>query len=366
MLGQRNQANTLIEQAKTLNEVRRYDDALRLLHQALSFEPENARALCYVAHVWLNKEEPRTALPFAERAVKAEPENEWAHRLRSSALRKCGRKKESLKAAEEAIRLAPQEPNAWHEIALAQLECRRRKEARQSAEKMRDITPSSHDAHGLLAYIALEEGKYKEAEDHSLEALRLEPNSHWAMNNLGYALLKQGRNKEAIEHFHRSAKLNPSYKLARANLKFSAERHRSLFGFAIALGFLIALIRIWLDTGTIYFYVFGPALILLIIFFIGLWTRHLKSLSPEVRAFLRAEHIRTRNENLNTLAELAASLIIVISGIGTIGLSINLLLARETGEGVSYWLVGLLILVLAVFVYSIKTMVRLKRRKQKQ
>jgi len=160
----------------------------------------------------------REAWRCTERAIAVAPENDWAHRLHSIALRNCARRHDAVAAAKEAVRLQPMIPHNWHTLASAQMNIFELKEARASAEHLRELAPDWELSHQMLALVALKEERYKEAEEHCRRELEVNPNSYFGMNNLGVALLNQKRKREAVEHFTRAAKINPQAEVARNNL----------------------------------------------------------------------------------------------------------------------------------------------------
>src|SRR5690349_15572218 len=73
--------SVLIQRAETLYELGRYREAIVLLNGLLARDPEDAYVLCALAANLLNLKETGKALEYAERAIAANPDQEWGHRL---------------------------------------------------------------------------------------------------------------------------------------------------------------------------------------------------------------------------------------------------------------------------------------------
>jgi tetratricopeptide (TPR) repeat protein len=217
--------DALINRAQALIDIRRYQEALKLLRQALVIAPDNSDILCHVSYVKLQIGEFEQALSDADRAVQSQPRNEWGHRLRSFALLRLGKKSDALGAAEEAVRLAPQSPQTFYSLADSQIANQMLSEARQSALRAREMAPESPESHEILASVEIGHKSWGEAEKHLRKALSLRPTSYNALNDLGVCLLRQGREREALEMFRQAARANPAGEDARDNLKSLAANY---------------------------------------------------------------------------------------------------------------------------------------------
>jgi Flp pilus assembly protein TadD len=209
----------LINRAQALIDIRRWQEALKLLRQALAIAPASGDILCRVSYVKLQIGEFEQALADADRAVQSEPMNEWGHRLRSVALLRLGKKSDALEAAEEAVRLAPHLPETFYDLADAQIANQRLREARETALRAREVAPESSESHEILSRVEMAHKSWGEAEKHLRKALSLNPTSYWALNSLGICLLEQDQEREALEMFRQAARANPAGKAARNNLK---------------------------------------------------------------------------------------------------------------------------------------------------
>jgi tetratricopeptide (TPR) repeat protein len=215
---------TIKLQSQALIDAGRFEEAAQMLAHGLSIAPGDDDLLCQMAQACLALNQVKEANLHIERALSVAPENSWAHRLRSIALRKTNRH-ESVKSAQEAARLEPNDPWCWQVLVGAHLQVFNLKEARIAAERLRGLAPEWPVAHQSLCLVALKEEKYKEAEEHCRRELALDPNSYEGMNNLGVALLNQKKKRAAIEAFNHAAKLNPAAPVARDNISAAVSRY---------------------------------------------------------------------------------------------------------------------------------------------
>lgn len=208
----------LIEQAARLEEVRRYEDALKILARAQTLEPENAEIFETRANIYLTTKRYGEAIKNCEEAIRLQPDRERSHRLLALIYIGLEKKKPALAAANEAVRLDPRGAGALYALAGANRLNGKMKEAKQVAELLRSTHPDSVLPYSSLGLIALDQKDWKEAEQQWRKMLSIDPQSWTALNNLGLALNKLGKKKEAIEYLHRAAKIAPQEKIVRDNL----------------------------------------------------------------------------------------------------------------------------------------------------
>jgi tetratricopeptide (TPR) repeat protein len=98
------------QRVEALIDLGRLDEARRLLVTVLAGDPMAAAALRLLAFCDYQRGDGPAAPEAADRAIAAEPENEWGHRLRAWALLLLGEPDAAMSAALETVRL---EPEGW-------------------------------------------------------------------------------------------------------------------------------------------------------------------------------------------------------------------------------------------------------------
>lgn len=219
----------LVQRARFLIDLRRFDDAVHELSQAVATDPHNAELWCLMAQAHLGRDDAVSALHAAEIAVSTAPAEEWAHRLASVALECCGRNEEAVASAREAVRLAPDawEPHARLSGALTKLKGRsHRREAMSVAHRAVALGPHEPDAHLALASAAAACGRRREARPAAARALALDPNSSAAHNERARLRLKRGpivggptALADAAKGFAEAVRIDPRATVSSKNLE---------------------------------------------------------------------------------------------------------------------------------------------------
>lgn len=166
-------------------EAGQWDRALAVLAPVIASTPTDARALCLVARCHLGLDDPATALTAANAAAAAAPDDEWAARLQSAALRGLGRTKDARAAADRAVRLAPTNPYTHVERATADVASRRMtRQGKASARQAVRLAPSDAAVHVTMGNVFVVQKQRRKANAAYREALRLDPNNASAQRNL--------------------------------------------------------------------------------------------------------------------------------------------------------------------------------------
>ncbi|MEU7825205.1 tetratricopeptide repeat protein [Catellatospora sp. NPDC049133] len=185
-----------LQRAEALLTVGRPDAAGQILAGVLGRHPDNAPALCLLAIVESKRGDHRAMLRAADAAVAAEPSSDWAHRLRSTALRHRCRPLEAREAALEAVRLAPD--NWACHIVLAESELLDEtvvgvEAAYLAASRAVELAPDEPDAHLTLGRVHAAAFDPAYAQACYEQALALDPQHVAARNNLAVEQLRTGR-----------------------------------------------------------------------------------------------------------------------------------------------------------------------------
>ena len=218
-----------IERALVFSDVGRPTDAEQALREALRADPDDAFAHVMLALVLSELGRPGDALDSAETAIGLAPEFPLAHTARAQALLALERYKQAEAAVVEAIRLEPEEEQG-HIVHSAILAARGRwPDALAAAEKALSLDPDSETARGLRAYALAMSERGPDWEDAARATLAAAPESAVAHALAGQAHLLRGRERDAVEHFHEALKLDPGSEGAQAGLAQALKAAHPLF-----------------------------------------------------------------------------------------------------------------------------------------
>lgn len=223
-------ADTYYQRASHLSDVGRWKEAIKEAGMCLAIQPSHYRALCTISRCHYELGELGKALEYAEKAIAADPTQEWAYRLQSAVYSKKDKKKKRLETALQAIKQEPESILALQNLTYAQLNHRKFKEARQTAEKLRQISPDSVESHKTFGYVEFNDSKFVEAEENFRRALKIESSDYNSLNMLGETLIKRYEKtgsfktkkellNEAIDCFRQALTINPTFSEAKQNLR---------------------------------------------------------------------------------------------------------------------------------------------------
>ena len=233
----------LFQQALTLHQSGRLEDAERAYRQIMRVDPRHYPAHCMLGRMRLEqgrnqeagklfeaavkldgRSHPglagyglallrlrkfRDAAAILERAIAAEPRDGSLHHNLGDALRGQGRFAEALTAYERALALDPRAAQTWTGRADALLGLQRPEDALADCARALSLAPPS--AHVLLVRAgALDAmGRDAEAIEAYGQALAASPNEQLAATRRGLLLFAAGRYAEAIADFTAALKLAP-------------------------------------------------------------------------------------------------------------------------------------------------------------
>lgn len=157
--------------------------------RALELEPQHGKSLVNLVRTLLAANRPEEALPYATRAVEAEPGWADAHRVRGRVLHTLGLPEDALAAYRAALAIDPGDAWTLNNMGLIDIEAERFDEAA-------DLLTRACEADATVATFR---------------------------NNLGIALERSGRTRDAEAAFAAALQIDDTYEKARVSLARVAE-----------------------------------------------------------------------------------------------------------------------------------------------
>jgi tetratricopeptide (TPR) repeat protein len=198
-----------LSRAATMIELGRYDEAAALLAAIVAGAPDAARAWCLLARAHLGAGRGAEAVLAARRGGTLNPDDDWPHRLASTALVSLGRDREAVDAATQARRLAP---GLWRShVCLAQAAVAGGdwRLADEAAGAALAIAADEPDVQFTAGKVALGAGDLARARGHQQAALAIDPGHAGAVNELGRISLRERDPSAAAGYFLRAARSAP-------------------------------------------------------------------------------------------------------------------------------------------------------------
>jgi tetratricopeptide (TPR) repeat protein len=282
-----------LERAQTLVELGRFEEARAVLTQLLGREPGVARAWCLFAQTQLAAGYPKAALDAAEHAASREPENEWAHRLRSIALERLGYRNEAFAAANEAVAAAPHAWQTHMRLAEACLVGRWNSDVALSAAKRAvELAPNEPNAHFVLGRAFEMCGEGAEAELCYRRALEIDSQhaaAHHELARMRYEASRGRRRRHfgasslvaAASGFRTAVGANPrSAAGAVANIEVVIRSFLARLTHLIFVSVCVGVVVVWVSGSSVVGRVVPP---LLLAIPAGFAVRFLANAGPDVR-----------------------------------------------------------------------------------
>lgn len=206
------------ERASVLINAGRPAEAIALLRQALSQEPDDTELLDELARAQLDVDLPG-ALETAKRLIALDPDGYRGHFLAALACSDLDRDKEAGRYAETAVAAAPY--LAQTQAVYAQAICRqsrKRKQARAAAQRAIELAPEDTVGYVAAGNVELSAGKTKQAEKWYREALSIDPHDRAASLNLVLVSGARGRLAHAFGGADALLRFDPTDPDARQSL----------------------------------------------------------------------------------------------------------------------------------------------------
>jgi tetratricopeptide (TPR) repeat protein len=242
----------LSDQAQQLAMKQRFAEAEALWKQALELAPGYFPALFNLGYMHYSREQFDRAVPYLERAAKAEPEDFNTRYLLGVTLSRLGRRDEALRSWRAALAINPKHVKLLQIAAVEYAAGQYYQEAAEAARRALDLDASDpngfylaiksyQDAGNTAAALEVAEraagkfpdqaranfeygfqlqkiGRIEEAEPYLKKAIELDASYEEPFFFYGDILVKQDRNQEAIPALERAIRNRPDYMAARVSL----------------------------------------------------------------------------------------------------------------------------------------------------
>lgn len=209
---------TLIQRAQLLMQQGKYQEANKVMSEAIAMAPDNAMLLAMYSEVKIQMDQNTEALELIESAIGLEPDEEYFHYVRAKALLGPERYDESEQALQEAISLDPTYADAFALWATIKLRRKQYQDSLELANKALALEPENLLALNTRSSAQLKlndkEGAFATIEG----ALNEDPNNAYTHANYGWGLLEKGDHKKAMTHFKEALSQDPNMMMAQAGM----------------------------------------------------------------------------------------------------------------------------------------------------
>lgn len=218
----------------------RYDEAIQLLRQDLSQNPDNPVALGLLAVCFLDKGQREAALTPAGQAVGLSPDDPWLLCIHSRVLMLNNKIPEARQSAQAALQFNPTYTTAYELLSQLAYHEKKWEEALKYAEGGLAHDPEDADLVNLRAMSLMKLNRINEAAETVDYALKQDPEDTFSHSNKGWVLIEQGRYDEAVLTFREALRFAPGNEYARDGLKEAIKGknwlYRGVLRYALFMG----------------------------------------------------------------------------------------------------------------------------------
>ncbi len=219
----------MIQRAQHLRECHRHEEAVALLHQYLTNEPDDPQAYVELAFNHLEMPGKRSmAVDYILKAIGILPDVGHLHALHARTLNQLDRHKEALAAAERAIALDPENDFCWVSKGESLLGLSEWKAAEAALDQALQLDPDDTIASNLRSIALRMQNRLDESYDETARRLARDPENPISLANAGWTALQSGKIEQAENLFRDALRIDPECEYARDGLKESF-RARSAF-----------------------------------------------------------------------------------------------------------------------------------------
>jgi tetratricopeptide (TPR) repeat protein len=208
----------LIRRVHASIEIGRPEVGLPPAAEAAAMAPNDPWVVSHLAWLQIRTKHYGDALRTSGQAIAADPEYEWAHRLRATVLCDVGQPEAARSAAVQAVRFAPQSGIAWRVLARSEVSISRCAEALHAGRRAVEVDPENAESWLVLGWANSINGDSEAAEAALLHGRELAPENENTHNELGVLYIKEARLDEAEECFRAVLAIDPRSKYPFLNL----------------------------------------------------------------------------------------------------------------------------------------------------
>jgi arylsulfatase A-like enzyme/Flp pilus assembly protein TadD len=211
-----------------LVRVKKYEEALAPLGQALKLDPYFQPALIFKAEALLNLGDLQGAFVLNNAAALNDPNDPTAQVKLADTLVKLSRDEEAIRHYRKAIELFPDIPEAHSGLASV---LSKKGDADGAAREYREairLKSGDLEANYNLGVVLAGEGKFDEAVEQFRQVVKMSADHGDAWINLGICLLRLGKNDEGKESLRHAAQIQAAAPEAYYNLGLAAFKENDL------------------------------------------------------------------------------------------------------------------------------------------
>ena len=229
----------MIDRAQILIQQNRYQDAEKILKDALKESPENITVLYLLAEVNIHQNQTAEAEKLIDLAIGLAPYFSHLFYIKARVKLQEGNVLAAEESIQEAIHIDPEQAHYFSLWSSLKLRQKKYQEALELADHA--LTIDAEDILGLnIRSTALLKLNRKEESYQTIEgALREDPNNSYTHANYGWNLLEKGETKQALVHFGEALKNDPTNGSAKIGMVEALKANNLIYRWFLKYSFWI-------------------------------------------------------------------------------------------------------------------------------
>ncbi|WP_158590406.1 tetratricopeptide repeat protein [Noviherbaspirillum cavernae] len=193
------------------HQLRKHDEAIELIRQAIKFKPSNANYYFALEPVYRELNRVNDVISAYQELLSHSPGNALAQNNLGNAFKDCGRMQDAEACYQQAIAIDPRFAEAYANLGVLYTSRGDTDQAIACFQNAITLKPKFAGAHNDIGIALSNAGQLEHALASFQNAVTLDPGFFAAHHNLGCALRNQGRLDEAMASYKRALVLRPDF-----------------------------------------------------------------------------------------------------------------------------------------------------------
>ena len=229
-----------LQRAQSLLDMNKAAEAVPYASKAVAADPESPWPRHVLVRALIEARRNQEAVREGQAALGIAPDDPWLQHLVAVAHYQSGNYKQAVVHGRAALEMMPEDPSVHAILGKALSHTRDKKSAREHADRAVALAPDDHFVHRASGDVWVEMSKWKEAEGAYRKALELDPQDSLALTNLGFVMQRMGKHDAALEHTLAAARTDPRNQVATGNVVQMGRAAVAGGGLAIYIAFRLA------------------------------------------------------------------------------------------------------------------------------
>jgi tetratricopeptide (TPR) repeat protein len=199
--------DAVIHASYILSENKQSQEAIKILHEAIENEPQNAEFKYYLGTFFEDSEQFDRAEEFVKAAIELDEDNPRYYFRLGVIYDKWNRKEDSMAAMRKVIKLDPKHANALNYLGYTYADLGTNlDEAEQLIKEALKYKPDDGYITDSLGWVYYKKGEFEKALQYLRKAVQLVPDDPIMLEHLGDAYLKLNDKTNALKYYRKSLK----------------------------------------------------------------------------------------------------------------------------------------------------------------